>query len=324
MQDLSPVHEWISEHLLGGGGWVFNGSALWLKDGHTVVYTCRARDMRNNGQSHVGVQFFTIDRTVTPVQWLAQGEPALLPIKTDRIVGWDSGPEDARVFEFRSEVWVIFNMLREDAGRQMHLFNVTKALKTPLEITSPIMLKLSGIPIRPVEKNWTPFVFENKLYFIYLFVPLVLLEYVDITDENKEATCQCIYIEPNKAAQPQFRGGSVALEVVNSNPPKISGYLHTTVPFPQDMPDLYDRKKLPWPARLCSFVYRTHKFEVTLQNPPQISIGPEMTFFNHQIEQIYGHNNIDDSVVVNVDDQISVVTSLNYLISNAQKNNIKI
>ena len=177
MQDLSPIHECISETLLGGQGWVFNGSAAWLKDEKTVVYTCRARDMRNNGQSHVGIQFFTIDRTVTPPQWIANGVPQLLPIKTDIIPGWDSGPEDARVFEYRSEVWIIFNMLREATGRQMHLYNVTNGLKAPDTQSEPIQLKLEGIPTRPVEKNWTPFVFEDQLYFIYLFVPLVLLQY---------------------------------------------------------------------------------------------------------------------------------------------------
>lgn len=312
MQDLSPIHECISETLLGGQGWVFNGSAAWLKDDKTIVYTCRARDMRNNGQSHVGIQFFTIDRTVTPHQWIANGVPQLLPIKTDNIPGWDSGPEDARVFEYRSEVWIIFNMLREATGRQMHLYNVTKGLNTPSE---PIQLKLEGIPARPVEKNWTPFVFEDQLYFIYLFVPLVLLQYAPSAELSDTHVAQCIYIEPNKTPQPQFRGGTTALLDVHSNPPKLFGYLHTTIPFPADSPDLYDRQKLPWPARLCSFVYRAHRFELTLLNPPQLTIGPEMTFFGRQIEQIYGHNNIDDTVIVNVDDQISLVASTHHALA---------
>jgi hypothetical protein len=295
MQDFSPVHKWISDNLLGGHGWVFNGSAAWLKDGETIVYTCRARDMRMNGLSHVACQMFT-------KEWIPSRLPILLPIKIDNIPGWNSGPEDARVFEYQSEVWIIFNMLTQLYGRQMHLYNVTKALaKQP---TEPIRLELSGLPTRPVEKNWTPYVLNDKLYFIYQFVPLIILE----ADVNKGG-CKCIYSENNKTAMPHFRGGTVALEMLGSPTPKVFGYLHTSIPFPPEKPNFYDRQKLPWPARICFFVYRAHRFELTLCDPPQLIIGPEITFFGRQIEQIYGHNNRSDEIIVNVDDQISLLMS---------------
>ncbi len=86
--------------------------------------------------------------------------------------------EDARLFYFKSDLYVTFNkeihsQRNTSLKRDMYLSKVTKVngkfiLENPIRMLSPFNSF--------TEKNWSPMVFKNKLYFIYSIDPFILIE----------------------------------------------------------------------------------------------------------------------------------------------------
>ena len=78
--------------------------------------------------------------------------------------------EDPRLFIYKDELYCIswtFNHNKKDLD--IFLYNITTRTKTSLHNAD---LRYNG-------KNWTPFVYNGSLYFIYALQPLVILKYVE-------------------------------------------------------------------------------------------------------------------------------------------------
>lgn len=129
-------------------------------------------------------------------------------------------------------VWIVFNMLNENGYRQMFLMNV-------VESALPLPLSISGQPIKAVEKNWTPFVFNEKLHFIYSFSPLVIL-----SCDRETGICSATQKNQSLPSIGQYRGGTPALQI-GSN--VFQGFLHITRGL--NGKETFDREELPLPAR---------------------------------------------------------------------------
>jgi len=283
IQDLYPVHKWISDNIFDGQAWIYNGSAA--ANGNEQVYVCRVRDMRpgKNSQSHVVMQNFN-------KEWKSTSSPQLLQIQTAKNIKMDSGPQDSRVFVLKNEIWIVFNMLCADGFRRMHLYNVTK------DDHNAIPLIINGKDKSRTEKNWTPLIFNNEIYFIYSFSPLILLNC-----DPHSGNCKVFYSNNNQPKQ-YFRGGSPAIAFDKNNPNHFTGYLHTTLPLTKD--HKFDINELPTPAQNTKHIYRSHSFKLILRETPKISVGPELCFNGKQIEQIYGIGMIDGTLwgILNVND----------------------
>jgi len=179
------------------------------------------------------------------------------------------------------------------AFRRMHVYNVTQSARPS---GNAKVLKIDNADRSHVEKNWTPFVFNDNLFFIYCFIPLVLL-----LCDGETGKCSLAYKDssPSPPLQKTFRGGSPAV-LMGAN--TFVGWLHTTQPC-----TYFDPAALPTPARATKYVYRTCRFELEWSGSekPKLTIGSEIVFHNNQIEQVYG--SVENGLILNVDDCKTVV-----------------
>jgi hypothetical protein len=285
MLDLGVYHKFLSDTYFQGKAWIYNGSATQLND--RIYYVCRVREALNQAhyQSHIVFQPFDSE-------WKIVSPPRVLPIITDEIKDMDTGPQDARIFVYRNDVWVVFNMLNKDSVRRMHIYNVSNSAGGNAKA-----LMIDNMDRGHTEKNWTPFVFNGNLFFIYCFFPLVVL-----LCDTVSGTCKVVYKGDNRSidVNKSFRGGSPATLVKDNT---FVGWLHTT----SATTTTFDSMKLPVPAQQTKSVYRTCRFELewgTLDKP-KLTIGSEIVFNNNQIEQVYG--SVDNGLILNLDDCKTVV-----------------
>jgi hypothetical protein len=294
--DFSPIHKWINYYYLQNNGWVYNGSGLWLKKSKRFIYCCRGRD--HEGTSILIVQLYIIDsNNLIPISY-----PKTIQIKTlDRreYPLEDTGPQDARLFEFKSKIWAIFNMITASGHRKMHIFNVSNGGR-------PIELTIKNSAPRPVEKNWTPFVRHSKLHFIYSFAPKLIILAVDIVPED--GPLECIVVHVSDSAVPantkgHLRGGTIAIE---TNPGEYCGYLHETISIPIGIVNPFDKSELPIPASNTNVYYRTRSFRLKwnldgLSKPNLIVDDHQTSYFGKQIELVYAWDG-EKQIIVNVND----------------------
>jgi hypothetical protein len=90
-----------------------------------------------------------------------------------KLSGRNIGFEDPRVFSFKNKNYILINALGNNDNRNMYLFNI--------ENKKIVQLKITNYDIDNIDqKNWSSYIFKDKLYFIYSFLPLVILEVTDI------------------------------------------------------------------------------------------------------------------------------------------------
>lgn len=336
--DFGSYHKLVAETYFDDQAWVYNGSVCEKLGVGSAMgpgqlhYVCRARDMRDNQQSHIVYQIFDA-KTFAMLT-----SPRLLKVPHAQILATDTGPQDARIFEFRNEMWCVFNMMCGDGFRRMHVCNVNSVWQSTKQ------LKVDGRDLTRVEKNWTPFVHNNQLYMIYSFMPFVVLK-VDEPGERPEQAghaeqpgvlnCSIVHGSlPPSGRNMLYRGGSPALPLPSpdpledtASPCRFTGWLHTTR-LPTNG-KVYDAAMLPIPAQKTQHEYRAARFQFTwpppvdvAAPPPPVTIEPETTFWGNQIEQVYGFTSAG-SVLVNVDDKLVVLAQASVQASSEKEDVVK-
>jgi hypothetical protein len=121
----------------------------------------------------------------------------------ERQYGFDIEGEDPRIFIINNKVYVIFICLSPYQG-QNRCIGITL-----FDIWNPIFLQIENMKHNYIEKNWAPFVKDNKLYFVYNYDPLVIIHY----DFNPNGICNVIYKQmditlPVDTSKTFLRGGS--------------------------------------------------------------------------------------------------------------------
>jgi hypothetical protein len=116
---------------------------------------------------------------------------------------FDIEGEDPRMFILNEEVYVIFICL-SPYENQNRCIGITK-----FNEWNPIFLQIENIEKNKMEKNWAPFVKDDKLFFVYNYDPLIILYY----DLNPEGKCQVIFTQDNcnlpiNTSNTYLRGGS--------------------------------------------------------------------------------------------------------------------
>ena len=96
------------------------------------------------------------------------------------LFGEENESEDPRLFLYNNEIYIIFNV-KEGEGRQVCI--------SKYDEFKPVKLFLKDGKMNKIEKNWSPLVKENKLYFVYSYHPLIIITY----DFNEEGRCDIVY-----------------------------------------------------------------------------------------------------------------------------------
>lgn len=124
--------------------------------------------------------------------------------------GFNIGGEDPRLLILHNKVYVIFTCVFNEP-------NIQRGIAiTEFDNYNPILLKIKNNQFNHVEKNWSPFVKENELYFMYNVDPLVILKY----DFNEEGLCDIIFTQNNiqlpfDVNNKYLRGGSNLIHYQN-------------------------------------------------------------------------------------------------------------
>jgi hypothetical protein len=123
--------------------------------------------------------------------------------ETYREHGFDIEGQDPRIFILNHEVYVIFICLSPYQHQ-----NICIGL-TKFDEWNPVFLQIENMEKNIIEKNWTPFVKDNQLYFVYNYDPLIILTY----DFNSEGICKVVFKQDNislpiHTSSTHLRGGS--------------------------------------------------------------------------------------------------------------------
>jgi predicted GH43/DUF377 family glycosyl hydrolase len=144
--------------------------------------------------------------TYIGLTFLDQNLNEITPYK--KINAETSSAEDARVFKFNNDFFLLYNdkLPIEHLCRAMCL---AKLKDQTFEIEYKTILDQH---IRTIEKNWTPFVFQNKLFLAYSLIPHKIME---LKDPSKNILKHWLF--PNNPCYTRFfwkwgepRGGSYA------------------------------------------------------------------------------------------------------------------
>jgi hypothetical protein len=124
--------------------------------------------------------------------------------------GFDIEGEDPRIFIFNNEVYIIFICL-SPYSNQERCIGLTK-----FDEWKPIFLQIENMNKNIIEKNWAPFVKDNKLYFVYNYDPLVIIHY----NFNSQGICNVIFKQNNldlpiNTSNTYLRGGSNLIHYKN-------------------------------------------------------------------------------------------------------------
>ena len=132
----------------------------------------------------------------------------------------EGGVEDPRIFVYKNQNYVIFNGLLKSLknSRQMFLYN--------LDTNHIVHLTIKGYDvIHSIQKNWTPYVYNSKIFFLYSLEPVCILE---LTNE-RTGICKRVYGEPIFHVHPiVLRGGT---PLIPWNYPYYLGCGHISDPY---------------------------------------------------------------------------------------------
>lgn len=130
-----------------------------------------------------------------------------------------SGAEDPRYFRRRGHWCVVFNALCHDGKRRIFLYLD--------EFRRCIKLQVPGFNLRDIEKNWTPFVVGDVIYFIYSLNPMVVLQ----MDDEKAGRCHVVdsNVRLGPVINPLYPHGGSALQLWTW--PYFIGLAHTRHPY---------------------------------------------------------------------------------------------
>jgi hypothetical protein len=125
---------------------------------------------------------------------------------------FDIQGEDPRIVILKQQVYVIFTC--EVNYKHLH----RGIAVTHFDHYNPILLKIRNDKFNSVEKNWAPFVKDDKLYFVYNYDPLVIIHY----DFNSEGMCDIVFAQENtvfpiNTSNKYLRGGSNFIAYTDSN-----------------------------------------------------------------------------------------------------------
>ena len=145
------------------------------------------------------------------------------------------GVEDPRYFVYKDNTYILMNGLDNNIKRNMYLYNIEKNYFCKLYISNYDITKIDQ------QKNWTPYINNDKIYFIYSFFELCVLELVDI----EKGECLCIKGHPEKILEETISHKSCygSTPLIQWNYPNFIGFVHKRLPY-YSVPIIFDVESL--------------------------------------------------------------------------------
>jgi len=129
------------------------------------------------------------------------------------------GVEDPRYFIFNKKTFILMNGIDSNKKRNMYYYIIEDNIFVKIWINNFNISKISK------QKNWTTYIFNNSLYFIYSFNELCILKLINI----KTGETKCIKGNPFKYNNNYKYFGSTPL--IPWNYPYYIGFIHTRDPW---------------------------------------------------------------------------------------------
>ena len=161
----------------------------------------------------------------------------------------NGGSEDYRYIIFNEDLYIIMNGLPKNSNkRQMYLYNIKK--------NEICQLYIKNYDVNNIyQKNWTPYVYKNELYFIYSFSELCVVKLKNgITGE-----CELVYGNPSLFTNKTIFGGT---NLYNWKNDLFIGFAHIRNPW-YGVPIIFDAK---------NYKYITTTTPIKLKTPFELNL----------------------------------------------------
>jgi cytidyltransferase-like protein len=161
----------------------------------------------------------------------------------------NGGSEDYRYIIFNEDLYVIMNGLPKNSKqRQMYLYNIKKNEICQLYIKNYDVMNI-------YQKNWTPYVYKNELYFIYSFCELCVIKLKNGTTGE----CELVYGNPSLFTNKTIFGGTNLCYWKND---LFIGFAHIRNPW-YGVPIIFDAKNYKYITTTTPIKIKT-PFEINL------------------------------------------------------------
>ena len=138
------------------------------------------------------------------------------------------GSEDYRYIIFNEDLYIVMNGLPKNSKiRQMYLYNIKKNVICQLYIKNYDVKNI-------YQKNWTPYVYKNELYFIYSLCELCVIKLINETTGE----CELVYGNPSLFTNKTIFGGTNLCHWKND---LFIGFAHISRPW-YGVPIIFDAK----------------------------------------------------------------------------------
>jgi len=138
---------------------IMGPSFVWMEN--KLLNFMRLRDSNGPGGDQSYIWHFIMNESL---QYIDNGEMIAIP---NFECGSFSGPEDPRAFLYQDRPYIIFNMKHDGPpGRSMFVYNINDHELIHLRV---------NFSLEREQKNWSPLIFRDKLFFVYNLDPLFIL-----------------------------------------------------------------------------------------------------------------------------------------------------
>lgn len=200
----------------------FNPSLIPYEEGYLLSFRNRHRikqktmHTRKKDVSFLGVA--KLDRNFRVIE----KSPQLIDVSSYALYS-SSTAEDARLFKMGSRIFIFFNDFPSYNNEGYALYFAELIEKENRFVFKEPAKKLLYANAIPIEKNWSPFSIEDKLYLIYSDQPRILLEVDIATGHCREEARYPMHWDWKWG---EIRGGTPALQLENG----LLTFFHSSIP----------------------------------------------------------------------------------------------
>lgn len=161
----------------------------------------------------------------------------------------NGGSEDYRYIIFNEDLYIVMNGLPKNSKiRQMYLYNIKK------NVICQLYIKNYDVK-NNYQKNWTPYVYKNELYFIYSLCELCVIKLINETTGE----CELVYGNPSLFTNKTIFGGTNLCHWKND---LFIGFDHINNPW-YGVPIIFDAKNYKYITTIIPIKIKT-PFEIDL------------------------------------------------------------